>query len=269
MRKGSVQQAFVTVEDVLGDVLCLRGAHPHSREHRAVVAVESINFALKSEREQEAILAAYAAFLNGLNFPIQVLAQVRPLALQPYLVHVQAERARAREHETATASTAVWDQLTEEYLSFVAGLAAGRTILERRFFIIVPADTLPAERVGDPFDAFARALPMRCRKADPSKRQDFLVARQQLDLRVDVVIAALGRLGLVASRLGTEALLDLCQQVLATDRAVTHRVHADDLVRLGMPSHALPVLPRADAVEALRREQEAEIDKLLPVQEVR
>src|SRR5579884_3116571 len=115
MRKGSVQQAFVTVEDVLGDVLCLRGAHPHSREYRAVVAVESINFALKSEREQEAILAAYAAFLNGLNFPMQVLAQVRPLALQPYLLHVQAERARAREQETATAATAVWDQLTEEY----------------------------------------------------------------------------------------------------------------------------------------------------------
>jgi len=255
----------VTVEDVFGDVLCLRGAHPQRREYRAAVTVESINFALKSEGEQEAILAAYAAFLNGLNFPIQILAQVRPLALQPYLAHVRVERARAREQETVVEATDLWDQLTDEYLSFVAGLAEERTILERRFFVIVPADTAMTEHAGDPLSVLLRVAPkvMRRQKVVRSVRQEYVLARQQLALRVEVVISELGRIGVVAARLGNAALLDLCYHALAPDRAVTHPFHADDLARVGLPSAAPPVTPRADAVEILRREEAQDLDKVL------
>jgi hypothetical protein len=269
MRKGSVQQTFVTVEDVIGDVVCLRGTHPQMREYRAAVAVESINFALKSEREQEAILAAYAAFLNGLQFPIQVLAQIRPLALQPYLDHVRMERARAREQEIIVEATTVWDQLTDEYLSFVAGLAEERTILERRFFVMVPADTATADRGSDPLDVLRRVTSQvfQRRKADPSTRSDFVLARQQLALRVDVVITELGRMGVVAARLGNVALLELCAHALAPDRAVAHPFHADDLARVGLPPETRPVTPCADAVEILQWEQEYALNALLGMQE--
>ncbi|WP_017623411.1 PrgI family protein [Nocardiopsis chromatogenes] len=49
-----------------------------------VVACSSVNFHLASEREQEAIVGAFAAVLDSLAHPVQVLIQARPLDLAPY-----------------------------------------------------------------------------------------------------------------------------------------------------------------------------------------
>jgi len=42
---------------------------------RAVLLVSSINFALKSEDEQNALISSYVGFLNGLEYPLQVVVQ--------------------------------------------------------------------------------------------------------------------------------------------------------------------------------------------------
>jgi hypothetical protein len=52
---------------------------------RSVVLVSSINFSLKSEDEQNAIIASYVGFLNSLDFPLQIVIQSRQLQIQPYL----------------------------------------------------------------------------------------------------------------------------------------------------------------------------------------
>ena len=68
----SVQEQL-PLEEIAGDVLELR-----SGDARAVLEAGSVNFALKSETEQEAILAGYRRFLNGLDYPLQVLVRVAP-----------------------------------------------------------------------------------------------------------------------------------------------------------------------------------------------
>src|SRR5690242_7560470 len=103
MAPASAQLHHVAVREILDDVVCLAplGAAPPRREgaradaalrrdYRAVLAVSSVNYTLKSEGEQEAITASYQAFLNGLAFPVQVLVRVVPLELRPYLAHLQA-----------------------------------------------------------------------------------------------------------------------------------------------------------------------------------
>src|SRR3989339_2217343 len=52
---------------------------------RAVLMVSSINFALKNEDEQNAVVSAYVSFLNGLEHPLEILMQKRQLHIQPYL----------------------------------------------------------------------------------------------------------------------------------------------------------------------------------------
>lgn len=42
---------------------------------RMVMKVEAINFLLKSEQEQDAIIYSYQHFLNSLQFPIQILVR--------------------------------------------------------------------------------------------------------------------------------------------------------------------------------------------------
>ena len=51
-------------------------------EYRLVLKTGSINFELKNEQEQDAIIDIYENFLNGLNFPIQILIRTRELNIK-------------------------------------------------------------------------------------------------------------------------------------------------------------------------------------------
>src|SRR3990172_4637610 len=65
---------------------------------RAVLMVSSINFALKNEDEQNAIVSSYVSFLNGLDFPLQIVVQSRKLYIKPYLEKLlKQEREQANE----------------------------------------------------------------------------------------------------------------------------------------------------------------------------
>ncbi|MCJ7730004.1 MAG: hypothetical protein MUO27_09040, partial [Sedimentisphaerales bacterium] len=55
-----------------------------SGELRDILMASSINFALKSEQEQNAIVFAYQNFLNSLEFPIQIVMQSKKLDLGDY-----------------------------------------------------------------------------------------------------------------------------------------------------------------------------------------
>ena len=52
---------------------------------RAVLMTSSINFALKSEDEQNALISSYVSFLNSLDFPLQIIIQSRRLQIKPYV----------------------------------------------------------------------------------------------------------------------------------------------------------------------------------------
>src|SRR3990167_5775575 len=52
---------------------------------RAVLKISSMNFNLKSEAEQNAIVYSYQSFLNTLEFPLQIVVRSRKLDLDTYL----------------------------------------------------------------------------------------------------------------------------------------------------------------------------------------
>ena len=92
-------QELLPLDEIAGEVLRLRGG-----DYRAVLQAGSVNFALKSDAEQEAIIAGYRRFLNGLAYPLQVLVRVVPTDVEGYLAglrgarhgHGRAAPARAR-----------------------------------------------------------------------------------------------------------------------------------------------------------------------------
>ncbi|MEK7516821.1 MAG: hypothetical protein AAB562_04465, partial [Patescibacteria group bacterium] len=51
---------------------------------RAVLLCSSVNFALKSEEEQQALISAYVSFLNTLESPLQIVIQSRRLNIDDY-----------------------------------------------------------------------------------------------------------------------------------------------------------------------------------------
>jgi hypothetical protein len=74
-------QELLPLDDVIDSVLCFRGGN-----YRAAMEAQSVNFALKSETEQEAIMAGYRAFLNALSYQIQVIVRVVPTDVEAYLI---------------------------------------------------------------------------------------------------------------------------------------------------------------------------------------
>ncbi len=95
-RRGSVQEAFVQVREIAHNVLCLTSPdRPTQREYRAILEVSSTNYTLKSEEEQDLMIAGYRAFLKALAFPIQILVRSQELDLSPYVQHLEETAAQS------------------------------------------------------------------------------------------------------------------------------------------------------------------------------
>ena len=235
----STQDLVVGVQEIRGDVLCLRapehgtakspGAHPNTSgaeplQYRAVLQVSSVNFALASATEQEAFLAGYAAFLNGLGYPIQTLARILPLDLTAYLNRLRDDH-RSGVSGSASAST-VFARLAAEHETFVRRLATEHKLLERRFYLIVPAEVptnvVGRARGGDSVaiqTALGRLLPgMRHARELSARQQRFDASAQRLHLRVEDIVRQLTRVGIEARRLRGQELVDLYAECLATAR---------------------------------------------------
>jgi hypothetical protein len=76
------------------------------------------------------VVAGFAAFLNGLTFPIQILVRVLPVDMEHYLGDLQ-DRTRHLPDELS--------DLAQDYVTFLQRLARNRTLLERRFYLVVPS----------------------------------------------------------------------------------------------------------------------------------
>src|SRR3989344_5385208 len=104
--KGRASQQFVPVEEIRDGVAILKDKTMH-----AILMVSSLNFALKSSEEQDAIIAQYQNFLNSLDFSLQFIIQSRKLDIEPYLETLRvAEKAQASE---------LLQIQTREYIEFV------------------------------------------------------------------------------------------------------------------------------------------------------
>ena len=57
---------------------------------RGVLNVEAINFNLKSETEQQGIIAGYQSFVNTLNFPLQIVIRSSKMNIDPYLMQLRS-----------------------------------------------------------------------------------------------------------------------------------------------------------------------------------
>ena len=118
-RRASTQAAHVGLRSIQDGVATLRDG-----QARAVLEVSSVNFGLIGAGEQEAVVASFAAMLNGLTFAVQVLVRVLPVDLERYvadpadhdqpaqealgeLIRIADDIAAIRRHSGMTAATVV------------------------------------------------------------------------------------------------------------------------------------------------------------------
>ena len=77
--RASTQQ-FTEIEDVAQNIIVFVDG-----SCALILSVTAVNFGLLSEKEQEAIIYAYAGILNSLSFPIQILIRSKHKDITAYL----------------------------------------------------------------------------------------------------------------------------------------------------------------------------------------
>jgi hypothetical protein len=165
---------------------------------RAVLLVASINFALKSEDEQNAIISAYVGFLNNIDFPLQIVIQSRELNIDNYLVFLK-QKEKEQTNELLKMQTA-------EYLQYVTELISLGKIMNKKFYIVVPYNPSSDKQKG----FFAKLLEsLRPASLIKMKEERFLKRRLELTRRMENVIGGLASMGINAVSLDTQSLIEL------------------------------------------------------------
>ena len=121
-------QDFLEFEQIKDGVIILK-----NKGLRTVLMVSSLNFALKSTEEQNAILYQFQNFLNSLDFSCQILVQSRRLNITGYLEKL-AEIEKKEENELLKIQII-------DYRKFIEQITKGGSIMQKTFYVIVPFHT--------------------------------------------------------------------------------------------------------------------------------
>ena len=168
---------------------------------RAVIETTAINFNLKSEVEQESIIAGYQSFLNTLDFPIQIVIQSKKLDLDNYI-------SKLRNLESKQENPLMKKQ-TNDYIDFIERLLDYVDIMDKKFYVVVPYEKLSVKPEG-----FATKILQRLHLKE--KKSDFVIRlkhfnelKKDLSSRTETIEAGLKGCGLKTKRLNTQELIKL------------------------------------------------------------
>jgi len=148
-----------------------------NNQYRAVLEVSSLNFELKSEDEQDAIIDTYESFLNSVGSPLQILIRTREIDMDKYLEDLSARLDDEPEQ--------IYREQLENYDEFIRSLIQTNKILTRHFYIVIPYTHTAKGKI------------------------DFEMVKEQLGLTTDIVAKGMNRLGMSARQLSSLEILDL------------------------------------------------------------
>lgn len=190
MKTQNATQQFVPVEDIHDDVVILKDG-----QMCTILLASSINFGLKSQDEQQAILSQFQSFLNSIDFSIQIYIQSRRLDIRPYIEVLEAR--------TSLQANDLMRIQLREYIEFITTFTNQVDIMTKNFFVVIPYMPLNLEVTG--ISKFLKSSTSR----EETNKEKFFEDRTQLEQRVSVVEQGLMRLGIRTAPLGTEELVEL------------------------------------------------------------
>jgi len=174
-------QDFLQFDQIKEGIIILK-----NKGLRTILMVSSLNFALKSTDEQNAILYQFQNFLNSLDFSCQILIQSRRINITGYLDKL-ADIEKKEKNELLKI------QITE-YRKFIDQIVKGGSIMQKTFYVIVPFSIMEAQMFGG-----QTKMP----KIPALTEEMFQRAKAQLMQRVEFVVLGLMSCGLQSVPLTT------------------------------------------------------------------
>lgn len=198
--KSKAAQDFVPIKEIRDGVVILRDG-----TLRMLLMASSINLALKSGDEQQAVLMQFQSFLNSLEFSTQIFIQSRRLDIRPYILLLE-ERFKAEVNDLLKIQI-------REYIGFVKAITQSTNIMSKMFVIVVPYAPPKSVTASTPSSSAMAGLFGKKKEVNTTPSQSaveaFEEARTQLEQRAGIISQGLSRTGVRIVPLGTEELTEL------------------------------------------------------------
>lgn len=215
-RKGNSKastQRYLSIAEIHDDTVLLKNGGL-----RGILAVEALNFNLKSEVEQQGIIAGYGAFVNTLSFPLQIVIRSFRTNIDEYLerVHDIGEKHTNELLKTQTLG----------YVDFMRKLLDVADIMQKRFYVIVPVDRTVRKKTGlENLFSFLNTDDSLGNAA--GRRREFITSQRQLTERMELVQTGLANVGLHSKRMNTRELVELFYQIYNPQTSQTQKIPSE------------------------------------------
>lgn len=169
--KGTTQD-FIEIEDVVDDIVILRG-----NAAATIIEVGAVNFYLLSSEEQNSMIYAYSNLLNSLSFPVQIVILSKKMDISSYLEYLKIKTQQQK-------NPALVKHL-ESYQDFVKAIIKKNSVLEKRFFFVIPFN--PMEMGASGMQRLSREYVVsRAKTSLYPKRDHLLRLSAKIGLRASV-----------------------------------------------------------------------------------
>jgi len=186
----STTQKFTEIEEIQNDIALFGDG-----SCAAILTVSAVNFSLLSQREQEAMIYAYAGVLNSLSFPVQLIIRSQHKDIRAYL--------KLLEDQEAIQKNPKLQKSIHGYRSFIAATVKEKEVLDKKFYLVIPFSSLElGVSTSVLFGNKKRGLPYK-------KTYIYERALAVLTPKIDNLIRLLVKVGLHAKQLTGEQIAQL------------------------------------------------------------
>uniref|UniRef100_A0A7C4XUV2 TraC-like domain-containing protein n=1 Tax=candidate division WWE3 bacterium TaxID=2053526 RepID=A0A7C4XUV2_UNCKA len=208
-------QDHLDMADIREDLVVLK-----TGDVAAIISTTAVNFALLSEMEQDALIAAFSMLLNSITYPIQIVIRSKRVDISNYITKVvKVEQGL---------TDPLLKRQVQSYRKFVQDLVKVNDVLAKRFFVVIPSrSTGFQERGSTAFDWVGKMFGTHTKRVKVDADQALKRAKPELLPKVDHVIGEFGRLGIKARQLTTQEIVELYFEIYNPSSAEAQRIRTD------------------------------------------
>lgn len=199
-------QEHLDVEDIRDDLLVLKNGVVS-----LILETTALNFDLLAEEEQDASIESFAAVLNSLNFPVQIIISTSKKDVGSYIEKLAI-------HKEKQISPALKRQI-EIYIQFIKNLTHHNEVLDKRFFVAIPSVVGEVTRTSIWKQMFGKPVKITNLGRILEK------AKIKLYPKRDHIIKQLKRMQIQARQLSTDELVKLFYSLYDPDRVGFERIN--------------------------------------------
>lgn len=187
----STSQNHLPIADITEDIIVYKDGGA-----ALVMESTSLNFGLLSEKEQQAVIYAYAALLNSLSFSIQIMVRSQRKDISSYMKYLEEASKKIAGPKLSS--------LMENYKKFIVDSIKKKNVLGKKFYIVIPFSPLELG-VGKSLLATTK------RKGPLPFPKSYVIKKAKIVLypRRDHLMRQAGRLGIKFRQLVANELVEL------------------------------------------------------------